>query len=254
MLISNKVLELNNKIRGEKLELEQNCDMAYRELDPIRRLRLKRINHLIGDLASTIGELSGWIYSPSGFILKSNYDYNPETQEITFDVNRVIKGINGYEPSEDRTAFELLFTTKYQTFLDRLFKLEKKRDTLINPIINEHCISISYSKDKGNEQVKESTPKENTYLQIASDRFLSIFGVEGVNRLVNLLNYLVNTNDNEPVDMYNRQFFNGATSLYIDELFRWASSFTPRADYVERGVAIKREAMNRELNPEGFSK
>ena len=236
MLISNKVLELNNKIRGEKLELEQNCDMAYRELD------------------STIGELSGWIYSPSGFILKSNYSYNPETQEMIFDVNRVIKGINGYEPSEDRTAFELLFTTKYQTFLDRLFKLEKKRDTLINPIINEHCISISSSKENSGQPINESSPKDNTYLQIASDRFLSIFGIEGVNRLINLLNYLVNTNDNEPVDMYNKQFFSGATSLYIDELFRWASSFTPRADYVGRGVSIKREAMNRELNPSGFSR
>ena len=43
MLISNKVIELNNQIRNEKLELQQECDMIYYELDPISKLRLNRI-------------------------------------------------------------------------------------------------------------------------------------------------------------------------------------------------------------------
>ena len=96
MLISNKVIELNNQIRNEKLELQQEMDMIYYELDPISKLRLNRINSLINDLTLTIGELSGWIYSPNGFTLKSNYRYDKETGEITFDLNRVSKdeGVN----------------------------------------------------------------------------------------------------------------------------------------------------------------
>ena len=52
--------------------------------------------------------------------------------------------------------------------------------------------------------------------------------------------------------MYNKQFFPGATNLYIDELFRWAVSFTPRADYVERAITRIKEKMDMELNPHKY--
>ena len=253
MLISKELLDLNKQVRDEKGEVYQDCNMVMRELDPIRRMRLKRINHLIDEIATTIGESSGWIYSPSGFTLKSDYEYNPDKEEITFKVNRVNKTISCYEPSKDRTAYELLFITKYQDFLSRLSKLENKRATIINPILNSHYTSLTYTKGTDNKEVAEPETKESSYLQIASDQFISHFGEEGIRRLVNLLNYLVNTNDNDPIAMYNRQFFSGATSLYIDELYRWAVAFTPRAEYVEKAVTRKKEAMERELNPEGYS-
>ena len=254
MLISNKVIELNNQIRNEKLELQQECDMIYYELDPISKLRLNIINSLINDLTLTIGELSGWIYSPNGFTLKSNYRYDKETGEITFDLNRVSKGPSGYEPSLDRTEQELLFITKYKSLLNRLLKLERKRSIIINSHLNRHCLSISYTKDNDNLPKEDNNynNEDYHYLEIASKEFISRFGEEGINRLVNLLNYLVNPDTEEPIEMYNKQFFPGATNLYIDELFRWAVSFTPRANYVEKAITRIKEKMDMELNPHKY--
>ena len=252
MLISNKVIELNNQTRNEKKELQQDCDIIYQELDPISRLRLNRINSLINDLTLTIGELSGWVYSPAGFTFKSNYQYNPETKEITFDLNRVSKGPSGYEPSLDKTQYELLFITKYKGLLNRLLKLERKRSIIINSHLNRHCLSITYTKDNDNLSKEENNNDDYHYLEIASKEFISRFGEEGINRLVSLLNYLVNPDTEDPIEMYNKQFFPGATNLYIDELFRWAVSFTPRADYVERAITRIKEKMDRELYPHKY--
>ena len=254
MLISNKVIELNNQTRNEKKELQQDCDMIYQELDPISKLRLNRINSLINDLTLTIGELSGWIYSPACFTLKSNYRYDKETGEITFDLNRVSKGPSGYEPSLDRTEQELLFITKYKGLLNRLLKLERKRSIIINSHLNRHCLSISYTKDNDNLPKEDNNynNEDYHYLEIASKEFISRFGEEGINRLVNLLNYLVNPDTEDPIEMYNKQFFPGATNLYIDELFRWAVSFTPRANYVEKAITRIKEKMDMELNPHKY--
>lgn len=252
MLISKELLDLNKQVRDEKGEVYQDCNMVMKFLNPISRMRLKRINYLIDEISTTIGELSGWIYSPSGFTLKSDYEYDPDNEEITFKVNRVNKTIAGYEPSEAKTTHELLFLTKYEEFLKRLLKLENKRATILNSYINEHG-SMVFHRQVAPAPAPEAEAKEPSYLKIASDQFISHFGEEGIRRLVNLLNYLVNTNDNDPIAMYNRQFFSGATSLYIDELYRWAVAFTPRAEYVEKAVTRKKEAMARELNPEGYS-
>ena len=98
---------------------------------------------------------------------------------------------------------------------------------------------------------KKNKPEtKNTYMQIASEQFESKFGKEGIKRLVILLNYLTDTTYTNPEDNYKDQFVGSITSDYVDELFRWAAAFTPRAGYILDVVSKKREEMERKLNQE----
>ena len=91
MLVSTRVIELNKEIKEEKAKKYRECDMVSRKLDPVTKLRLKRINTLINRISTGIEDTTGWVYTPSFFIFKSNYQYDEGQDEISFDLNKVIK-------------------------------------------------------------------------------------------------------------------------------------------------------------------
>ena len=74
--------------------------------------------------------------------------------------------------------------------------------------------------------------------------------MDGIKRLVSLLNTLTTTKLVDPIQLYNMQFYGSVTNLYIDELFRWASSFTPRAQYIRDAVERRRFLSETSLTPE----
>ena len=250
MLVSTRVIELNKQVKEEKAKRYSECTMISRKLDPVNKLRLKRINTLINRISMGIEDTTGWIYTPSGFTFKSNYQYDEEHDEITFDLNKVIRTRTGYKISDLYTDPEKEFVSKHRELLDRLLKLEQKRDKLLNPYLRKYGELMSYFEELTSKKYRDTTESKCKYIEIASQQFESKFGKEGIKRLLNLLNYLVETSYTEPLDNYNDQFIGSITSDYVDELFRWAATFTPRAGYILDVVSKKREEEERKTMPE----
>lgn len=250
MLISTRVIELNKEVKELKNKRYQECEMVSRKLDPINRLRLKKINELINKLSMSIEDTTGWVYTPSCFVFKTNYFYDEQRDEITYDLNKVVRAEKGYTLSKVPTSFEHDFIEKNLDVLVRLFKLEQKRDKILEPYLKKYGDVFNYYLELVSEMKKDNTPAKCNYIHIASKQFESRFGAEGIKRLVNLLNYLVTTTYTEPLDNYNDQFYGNVTNIYVDELFRWAAAFTPRAQYILDVITKKREEMEKPKYPE----
>ena len=239
MLISPKLLDMNNQIYNNNYERKEENKHIYKRLNPISKIRFNHLNKLIFELASTIERISGWTYTPSYFTLKTNYHYDYRTNEISYDTNRVEHTKLGYVINETSTEYEKQFITKYQELLKRLHNLEQKRERLISPYKEEYkSFIIDFNQALKQKKQKSDISNESDYLSIASNEFISKFGIDGIKRLIRLLNETV---DNEDLlSLYNNQFDDSITSLYVDELFRWASSFSPRAQYTRDLVEKKR--------------
>ncbi len=249
MLVSTTVIKLNKEVKEENSKRYRECEMVSRKLDPVSRLRLKRINVLINRISKSIEDTTGWVYTPSCFIFKSNYQYDDEHDEITFDLNKVTRTRTGYRISKLDTEYEKDFVSKHKELLDKLLKLELKRDNILNPYLRKYGELMKYFEELTSKKSKDTTETKCSYIEIASKQFESKFGEEGIKRLLYLLNYLVTTTYTEPLDNYNDQFSGSITSDYVDELFRWAAAFTPRAQYILDVVSKKREEIKNNQEP-----
>lgn len=250
MLISKKVVELNNHHDRIVDNIRDENNAIYKLLNPINKMRLNRLNSLIYELTKGIEELTGWIYTPYSFTLKSNYKYNPNNQEIEFDLNRVERTEKGYKAVNSK-KYENEFIDNYQKLLNRLFAIEQKREELLSPYkesYNNFIINFNSAINHQKRVNGEST--ELDYLEIASNTFITKFGIDGVIRLVSLLNYLTDNPTKDPLEIYNNQFRGNITNLYVDELFRWSSSFTPKAQFVIDFIEKRKEELDSELTPD----
>ena len=239
MLISKKVLDFNEERkriitkRVEENKAMSNC------LNPVSRLFFNRLNSVISDLGSVIEQKSGFTYTPDYFMYKSDYTYNSGTNEIIFNVTRLDIA------NPDSSELSNRFLTNYEEELTKLAKLEQKRSKIIKPYQDSYNrFVIDFNKAVEQRKEKENKEKDLDFLSITSQEFISKFGIDGVKRLISLLNTLTTTNIVSPLVIYNMQFYGNVTSRYVDELFRWAASFTPRAQYVRD--YIERERMEKE--------
>ena len=142
MLVSERTIRLNNEAKEERINKYRECEMISRVLNPVNRLRLGKINELINKLSMAIEDTTGWVYTPSCFTLKSNYQYDEEHDEITYDLNKVSRTRDSYRTSKDFTSYEVDFVSKNQEQLDRLLKLEQKRDKILDPYLRKYGTSI----------------------------------------------------------------------------------------------------------------
>jgi hypothetical protein len=247
MLISKKVIDLNEQIKKEKEDKRNECEAIGRILNPLSRKRLEHLNKMIASLSEAIENKTGWIYSPTGFILKTDYTYDPNKEEIVFEVNKVTTNGYGYVPTTG-TRYEDKFSRQNVNALDKLFSIEQRRERILSPYKNKYKEFMeSYNKVLGDNKPSTKEETKVSYLEIASRDFLSHFGSVGVKRLIDLLNELVDTTYINPIDIYNNQFKSGITSMYVDELFRWAATFNPKAQYIIDCIAKKREELNEKL-------
>ena len=104
---------------------------------------------------------------------------------------------------------------------------------------------MDYFHELTSKKEVDRTEAKCSYVQIASQQFESKYGQEGIKRLLYLLNYLTNTTYTNPEDNYKDQFSGSITNEYVDELFRWAATFTPRAGYILDYITNKREEMDK---------
>ena len=79
---------------------------------------------------------------------------------------------------------------------------------------------------------------------MANLEFYEAYGKDGIQRLVNLLNDLTTSKD--LMKTFNEQFKGNITRLYLKELYRWAGSFTPRAEQTI-GILERKRRKNEEL-------
>ncbi len=176
MLVSTRVIELNKQVKEEKAKRYSECTMISRKLDPVNKLRLKRINTLINRISMGIEDTTGWIYTPSGFTFKSNYQYDEEHDEITFDLNKVTRTRTGYRISKLDTEYEKDFVSKHKELLDKLLKLELKRDNILNPYLRKYGELMKYFEELTSKKSKDTTETKCSYIEIASKQFESKFG------------------------------------------------------------------------------
>jgi len=250
MLISRKVIELNYERQNSITRDRDETRSIYNRLNIFNKSKIDRIDSMIFRLYYSLERISGWTYTPSSFVHKSNYKYNPMTNEITFDIDRVVLSADGYKP-ESNNQYEQAFINTYKEQLDRLFILHKKREKILSPYKEEYKnFIINFNSAINKKKDEKGIPIELDILAIESNRFIQKFGIDGIKRLINLLNELAETKEFDPLETYNNQFQGNITNLYVNELFRWASSFTPKAQYIVDILERKREELDRELTPE----
>ncbi len=236
MLITSRVIDFNNEVHNLNVARKEEDKAISKCLSPFKRLMLEHINTLISNISHTIEEQSGWTYTPEFFMSKTDYSYNYHTNEITFTVNKA--DIN--HPDCSSPIIEE-FIKNYQGLLNRLTILEQKRSRIIKPYQkNYNSFIIDFNKALEQKKEKTNKIKDLEYLSIASQDFIDKYGIDGIKRLVKLLNELTLQDKLNPQETYNRQFRGNITNLYVDELFRWASSFTPRAQYIRDFIERKR--------------
>ncbi len=249
MLISRKVVQMNNE-RDQKIEeVREENRIIYEKLNPIQKIRLNRINNLIYQLSSMIENLSGWTYAPYSFINKSNYQYDPKLDEITFVITKIERKNDGYQQPDNPSSYTINFLNTYREQLDKLFILEQKREKILEPYKQDNHI-INFKTELSKKHKKDGVEGEMDYLSIASYQFINRYGIDGIKRLLSLLNELASTSSTDSLEIYNNQFKGNVTNLYVDELFRWAAAFTPKAEYVRNAIEKRKEALEQELTPE----
>ncbi len=244
MIITKRLLAIRHEqdVRKDKV-FKQNRE-AYDKLNIINRIRLDRINNLIYTITNRIVEESGWTYTPGYFSLLSDYRHGISC-DIEFNLNRVNSNENGYYVTDKSSKYEKEFFERYQGLLKRLFNLEQKRKALVLPHIDTFPEGVIDFKDlQQRKKEQQDIDKEFDFLKTANLEFYEEYGKDGIQRLVNLLNDLTTSTD--LMKTFNEQFKGNITRLYLKELYRWAGSFTPRAEQTI-GILERKRRENEEL-------
>ena len=217
-----QIISFNNEC-FDKLTFEQKkYQQAYDKASFIDRIRLDKYNHLISDIVNIIEIDSGWVYSGSDFTYKSNFKYDQYSRDICFFVNRVKKGSNGFV-ADTCTGRTNAFIQKYNKTLQRLFILEAKKQLLYNKLgislqLDDKVVNLEQYKSK-----KEEKGVIDDYASQLANCFTSQFGMEGIIKLISLLN---DFDMKDAKEVYLELIRERISSDYKNHLITWLQTYS----------------------------
>ncbi len=250
MLNTRNITTFNLDRDRAKEEERKTYHHVIDQLNFFGKRRLSKIDTYIQNIIKTITIDSLWEYTyPHTFTYLSDFHYDPEKQQITYVVNSVSANEEGYFLREEHTEKEAAFFARYKDMLAKLFALEQRKES----IYAEHTIPtdsniIAFDQIRTKEQrIKDN--KDNNMIhgfsQVQMDNFVKRYHLDGLRRLIKLLNDL--DASSKPYSIYNA-LRHELSSDYIEALLEWASTYSAKARFVLAKIAEERMTKHYELS------
>lgn len=229
MIKTNNILMDKKRVSDKKGEYRRIYKELLQNVGIITRKRLLKINNMIEEIVKQIEETSGWEYYDNHFRSRTNFTYDKDSNEITFQVNMVERENQGYH-SVTSNSQEEKFLKRYDTLLKRIAVLEQKKEDLLQA--NKEKVEEARQKvvvhPSTREVLREQEEKEGLFLHswtdIEMDYFISKYGIEGLSRLIKLMNQLVDYDT--PIDAYNAFIRENTTKDFKSRTLSWISVYT----------------------------
>ena len=157
-----------------------------------------------------IAENTGWEYINNSFILRTNFKYDREKKDITFDIYKVERRNNLYT-SHSNNPIELSFLKENQFILRILENLQQKQSLFYKDYNNRE------DKIIGLEEIK---------IQKDAHTFSMVYSYMGVYKLVVFLNNLMKSNNIE--EFYQELKKQEDDEGYIEQVIKWANIYTSK--------------------------
>ena len=234
MITGKKVTEFHREQDKLLREESEKYNTYMKVLSTREKRKLSKYNNLIRTIIYKIEKESGWEHTSNGFALLSDFTYNPEINDITYNVNEVVKGKFAYICKDTANQREKEFLDKYVDLLDRLFWCEKVRDSIyykkenkekadaITPITNA-------IKSKDGKVLKQEEKDITNWVELSGKIFMINYQKDGINRLLKLLNALVDWKETEIYPFFINE---PISDKYKKDLLKWAALFSNRGMYI----------------------
>lgn len=153
---------------------------------------------------------TGWEYINNSFIFRTNFKYDREKKDITFDIYKVERKNNLYT-SHSNNPIELAFLKDNQFLLDRLENLQQKQ--------------FSFFKEQNNDEEKIMGIEEEM-IKKEAHAFSIVYSYIGIYNLVAILNRLMKSNNIE--GFYQKLKKEEDDEGYIEQVVKWAKLYTSK--------------------------
>lgn len=153
---------------------------------------------------------TGWEYINDSFIFRTNFKYDRDKNDITFDIYKVERKDNLYT-SHNNNPIESAFLEDNQFLLRRLEKLQQKQ--------------FSFYKEQNNDDEKIKGIEEEMIKKEAHD-FSIVYSYIGIYKLVVILNRLMKSNNIE--EFYQELKKEEDDEGYIEQVIKWAKLYTSK--------------------------
>lgn len=150
---------------------------------------------------------SGWEYINDSFIFRTNFKYDRDKNDITFDIYKVERRKNLYICTSN--PIELSFLEENQFLIRILENLQQKQP--------------SFFKEQNNNEDKIIGLEEKK-IKIAAHGFSMLYSNTGIYNLVVILNNLIKSNNVE--EFYQELKKEEADEGYIEQVIYWAKLYT----------------------------
>ena len=150
---------------------------------------------------------SGWEYINDSFIFRTNFKYDRDKNDITFDIYKVERRKNLYICTSN--PIELSFLEENQFLIRILENLQQKQP--------------SFFKEQNNNEDKIIGLEEKK-IKIAAHGFSMLYSNTGIYNLVVILNNLIKSNNVE--EFYQELKKEEADEGYIEQVINWAKLYT----------------------------
>ena len=214
-------MKTNNIIQDKKrTQLVRSKDRekyqeALRRGSFVTRRRLMNLDEAIAEAVREIEDTTGWEYFDNHFRSRSDFYYDKEKDQISFQVNLVERIGEEYYRTTATNEREVAFTKKNHFLLSGLAHLEARRDQLYDQTL---------------DRPTKDTPVEDTFTTTWTDiemsYFLEKYGEEGIRRLLKLLNQLTDSTCRE--DTYNAFIRDDTSRDFKNRVLSWVSVYLPQ--------------------------
>lgn len=150
---------------------------------------------------------SGWEYINDSFIFRTNFKYDRDKNDITFDIYKVERRKNLYICTSN--PIELSFLEENQFLIRILENLQQKQP--------------SFFKEQNNDKEK-ITGIEEEMIKKEAHAFSIVYSYIGIYNLVAILNKLIKSNNVE--EFYQELKKEEADEGYIEQVINWAKLYT----------------------------
>ena len=162
----------------------------------------------LNQIINYIELITGWEYINNSFIFRTNFKYDREKKDITFDIYKVERRKNLYICTSNN-PIELSFLKENQFLLGILENLQQKQPS-------------SYKEQNNNED--KIIGLEEKKIKIEAHGFSMLYSYMGIYNLVVILNKLIKSNNAE--EFYQELKKEEADKGYFEQVINWAKLYT----------------------------
>lgn len=199
--------------------LRNDYYFANRMLCFFDRYALNYVENLIYKITYKIENESGWEYRGHSFYRPSNFRL--DDGQIVFDEHSFC---HPYTYRNGMSEEESFFLEKYVSLLNRLSRLEEKRDFYIQKAKERYPNVIIFRKRKSQTERNCDYLTRVGYIGREADCFVQTYSQKGVEKVISLLN-LISSSDSV-TDAYEKIKDMGYSYSYLSDLLRWCSMFS----------------------------